>query len=95
MARSSWQNILVKLIQNIFKACAKDRGLRTTKRTWHQHVVPHEDGWAVKREGNKKYTSVHRKQSTAINKAKVIAKRYDSDVIIHGSDGAIRDRMSF
>ncbi len=95
MARLNWKDILVKLIQNIFKSWAKDRGIRTSPRTWHQHFVPHEDGWAIKREGNKTYTSVHKKQSTAINKAKVIAKRHDSDVIIHGADGAIRDRLSY
>ena len=86
-----WLNLLKKIILQF----AKKQGIRTTPRTWHQHVVPHEDGWAIKREGNKTYTSTHRKQETAINKARTIAKRHKSDVIIHGTDGAIRDRLSF
>ncbi|MBT8326168.1 MAG: DUF2188 domain-containing protein [Bacteroidia bacterium] len=85
----------INLIKKIIKSIAKDKGIRTSPRTWHQHVVPHKDGWAVKREGNKTYSSTHRKQSTAIRKAKTLARRYDADVIIHGRDGAIRDRISY
>ncbi|UWX56695.1 DUF2188 domain-containing protein [Maribacter litopenaei] len=40
-------------------------------------------------------TSKHRKQSTAINKATTLAKRYSSDVIIHRENGEIRDRISY
>ncbi|EDM43704.1 hypothetical protein SCB49_08938 [unidentified eubacterium SCB49] len=65
------------------------------KRTWHQHVVPYEGDWAVRREGNKNISSKHKKQSTAINKAKAIAKKKKADVIIHGLDGKIRDRISY
>jgi hypothetical protein len=64
-------------------------------RTWHQHVVPYEEGWAVGREGKKRITSKskHRKQSTAINKAKTIARKHQADVIIHRAYGTIRDRI--
>jgi len=95
MAKTSWKLILFKIFKNVFTSWAKSRGITTTKQTWHQHVVPHEKGWAIKREGNKNYTSTHRKQSTAIRKARTLAKRYKADVIIHGEDGAIRDRLSF
>jgi len=81
-----------KLIQAILKALGHDT---IRKRTWHQHVVPYEDNWAVRREGNKRITSKHRKQSTAIRKAKTLAKRYKADVIIHRESGGIRDRMSY
>ncbi|PQB05898.1 hypothetical protein BST85_00875 [Aureitalea marina] len=73
----------------------KSAGGRSTKRTWHQHVVPYEGDWAVRREGNKRITSKHRKQSTAIRKAKSLARKYKADVIIHRQDGTIRDRISF
>lgn len=53
------------------------------------------DDWAVRREGNKRITSKHRTQSTAITKAKVLAKRYKADVIIHRESGGIRERMSY
>ncbi|MCA0154463.1 DUF2188 domain-containing protein [Winogradskyella vincentii] len=81
-----------QLIEAILKALGKDIG---PKRTWHQHVVPYDDGWAVRREGNKRITSKHRKQSTAIRKAKTLAKRKKADVIIHRASGGIRDRISY
>lgn len=90
------QNTLANAIQQLLNAILKALGYNTTKkRTWHQHVVPYDDGWAVRREGNKRITSKHRKQSTAINKAKVLAKRYDADVVIHRESGGIRDRISY
>ena len=57
--------------------------------------MPHEDGWAVKGEGNERYTAVYKYQDKAIDRAKDIAKNYGSDVIIHRKDGTIRDRMSY
>ncbi len=57
--------------------------------------MPYEDGWAVRREGNKRVTSKHRKQSTAIRKAKTLARKYKADVIIHRADGTIRDRINY
>ena len=92
----SKQNSLANDIQKLIQAILKALGYNTArKRTWHQHVVPYEDGWAVRREGNKRITSKHRKQSTAINKAKALAKRYKADVIIHRESGGIRDRISY
>ncbi|WP_460218557.1 DUF2188 domain-containing protein [Psychroserpens sp. MEBiC05023] len=89
-------NTLTKDIQNLIHAILKALGYDVKrKRTWHQHVVPYDNGWAVRREGNKRITSKHRKQSTAINKAKVLAKRYKADVIIHRESGGIRDRVSY
>lgn len=85
----NWINILIELLEAFFKSS------RSTKRTWHQHVVPYEGDWAVRREGNKRITSKHRKQSTAIRKAKTLAKKHKADVIIHRADGTIRDRISF
>jgi len=85
----SWVNILIELLEAFFKSS------RNTPRTWHQHVVPYEDDWAVRREGNKRITSKHRRQDTAINKARRLAKKHKADVIIHRQDGTIRDRISF
>lgn len=85
-------NAIQKLIEAILQALRQGS---TKKRTWHQHVVPYQDDWAVRREGNKRITSKHRKQSTAINKAKVLAKRHKADVIIHRANGGIRDWISY
>ena len=90
------QNTLIDAIQKLIEAILKALGQGSTKeRTWHQHVVPYQEDWAVRREGNKRITSKHRKQSTAIRRAKTLAKRYKADVIIHRESGGIRDRISY
>jgi len=61
----------------------------------HQHVVTKGGGWAVRGEGNSRVTSTHRTQGTAINAAVRIAKREQSEVVIHGRDGKIRDKDSY
>lgn len=92
----SKQNALVDAIKQLISAILNALGHHSTpKRTWHQHVVPYEDGWAVRREGNQRITSKHRKQGTAIRKAKILAKRYNADVIIHRASGGIRKRISY
>jgi hypothetical protein len=60
-----------------------------------QHVVPYEGEWAVRGEGNGRPTSVHRTQAEAIDAARDIAKNQRSELIIHRSDGRIRDRDSY
>jgi len=87
----SWFQLIKELIEAILKGSHRQKH----GRTWHQHVVPYDGDWAVRREGNKRITSKHRKQSTAIRKAKSIAKKHQADVIIHRADGTIRDRISF
>jgi hypothetical protein len=86
----SWKQIILELVEAIFKS---SRG--QSHRTWHQHVVPYEGDWAVRREGNKRITSKHRKQSTAIRKATSLAKKHKADVIIHRAAGTIRDRVNY
>ncbi|MFT4684098.1 MAG: hypothetical protein ACI8RP_000957 [Urechidicola sp.] len=86
-----WLKVLLEIITKFFDSSLK----ANRKRTWHQHVVPYEEDWAVRREGNKRITSKHRKQSTAINKAKAIARKRKADVIIHRADGTIRDRINY
>ncbi|MFT6755376.1 MAG: hypothetical protein ACJAV9_000861 [Urechidicola sp.] len=87
----SWLKVLLEIITEIFDSTRK----ANRKRTWNQHVVPYEDLWAVRREGNKRITSKHRKQSTAINKAKTIARKRKAAIIIHRADGTIRDRINY
>ena len=85
----SWINILIELLEAFFKSS------RSKPRTWNQHVVPYNNDWAVRREGNKRITSKHRRQDTAIRKAKRLAKKHNADVIIHRQDGTIRDRINY
>jgi hypothetical protein len=61
----------------------------------NQHVVPHEDGWAVKGAGNSKATKVTPTQAEAIKVAEDIARNQHSDTKIHGRDGRIRAGNSY
>lgn len=61
----------------------------------NQHVVPHEEGWAVKGEGNDRATSVHDTQEAAIEAARAIARNQESELLIHGRDGKIRQKDSY
>ncbi len=61
----------------------------------NQHVVPHSDGWAVKGAGNQRATSIHNTQKQAIDAARDIAKNQHSELVIHRTDGRIRDKDSY
>ena len=87
----SWITVLIELVEVFFKSRRQNK----QGRSWHQHVVPHENSWAVRREGNKRITSKHRRQDTAIRKAKRLARKHKADVIIHRQDGTIRDRINY
>lgn len=60
----------------------------------NQHVVPHQNGWAVKGAGNQRATSVHDTQQHAIDAARGIARNQHSELVIHRPDGRIRDKDS-
>ncbi len=61
----------------------------------NQWVVKDVDGWAVRGERNDRLTSRHKTQGDAYDKAREIAKREKSDVIVQGRDRRIIDRDSF
>jgi hypothetical protein len=61
-----------------------------------QHVTKHPDGgWQVIGTGNEKATAKTETQKQAIEVAKEIAKNQKSEVVIHGTDGKIRDKDSY
>lgn len=59
------------------------------------HVVPHESGWATRREGAERVGSTHDTQREAIDAARERAIREGTEVVIHGRDGKIRDSDSY
>ena len=61
----------------------------------NQHVVPNDDGWGVRGEGNDRLSSRHQTQGDAIDAARNIARNERSEVVIHGKDGKIRDKDSY
>jgi hypothetical protein len=95
MTAQKKSNFWLSLLKKIVKIILKNAGFRSGAPTHHQHVVPHPDGWAVKGEGNQRYTAIYKYQADAIERAKDIATNYGADVIIHREDGTIRDRMSY
>lgn len=67
-------------------------GLKMRK---NQHIVPSDGKWAVKGEGNSKATSVFDTQKQAIDAGKEIAINQESELLIHGRNGQIRERNSY
>ncbi|MFX4245479.1 DUF2188 domain-containing protein [Aliarcobacter butzleri] len=61
----------------------------------NQHVVKHENGWAVKGAGNTKATKVTQTQKEAIKIAEQIPKNQKSGTKIHGEDRKIRAGNSY
>ena len=60
----------------------------------NQHVVPHGSQWGVRGEGNDRLTSLHQRQSEAIDAARDIAQNQQSELFIHNRQGQIRERDS-
>lgn len=60
----------------------------------NQHVVPRENKWAVVGEGNSRATVVTPTQEQAIEKGREIARNQESELLIHGRGGPIRERDS-
>ena len=61
-----------------------------------QHVMTHPDGgWQVKGAGNSKATVSTNTQSEALKIARDIAINQNSEVVIHRTNGQIRDKNSY
>lgn len=58
------------------------------------HVVPSNNGWGVKKEGNSKNTANTETKKEAIKVATDIAKNEKTEVVIHGKDGRIQGKNS-
>jgi uncharacterized protein (DUF4415 family) len=83
-----WQTRL----NDTLHAMLKGRGARSAMSGKNQHVVPHQGKWAVKGEGNQRATSIHETQAEATERARDIARRQKSELLVHGRDGQIRSR---
>ena len=60
------------------------------------HVTRRQDkNWAVKKEGDKRASSLNGTQKAAINKATRLAKKNKSEVVIHDRKNKIRDKDSY
>jgi hypothetical protein len=61
----------------------------------NQHVVPSGQNWAVKGAGNSKATIIVQTQQEAIELGRSIAIHQNSELLIHGRNGQIRERNSY
>lgn len=61
----------------------------------HIHVVPHDNGWATRKEGAGRVGTTHSTQRDAIDRARDQARRNQVEVVIHRPDGRIRDKDSY
>ncbi len=60
------------------------------------HVTHRRDkSWAVKGEGDKRASSLHKTQGAAIKAATPLAKANKSEVVIHDRKNKIRDKDSY
>ncbi len=61
----------------------------------NQHVTKHPDGWQVIGAGNERATRVVDTQKEAIEIARQIAINQQSELVIHGTNGRIREKNSY
>lgn len=62
----------------------------------NQHVTPHpKGGWQVKGAGNKRATVITDTQSEARAIARNLAIKNQSELIVHGTNGRIREKNSY
>ncbi len=62
----------------------------------NQHVTPHPDGgWQVKGAGNSRATVRTATQEEAISIGRTIAINQQSELVIHGTNGRIREKNSY
>jgi len=61
----------------------------------NQHVMPYNGRWAVRGASNRRVTSIHDTQLDAQQRARIIAQRERSEVVVHRRNGKIRDKDSY
>lgn len=59
------------------------------------HVVPRDNGWAVRREGASRDSSHHDRKNVAVESGRATARRDRVELVTHGKDGRIQDSDSY
>jgi uncharacterized protein YdaT len=59
------------------------------------HVVPRQDKWAVETDNAERAVKITKTQQEAIEIGKQIAQNNNSELLIHGKDGKIREKNSY
>lgn len=61
----------------------------------NQHIIPNNGQWQLKRECSDKATKTFTTQKQAIEYGRPIAMKQQSELVIHGHSGQIRDKDSY
>jgi len=59
------------------------------------HVVPHQDGWATKKEDAQRAGGVYDTKTEALKAGRDQAKRENVELVIHDKHGKIQDSDSY
>lgn len=59
------------------------------------HVVPHPEGWAIRREGSDRASAITPTKEQAIDRAREIAEREQGGVVIHRENGTIQEERTY
>lgn len=52
----------------------------------NQHVVPHQDGWAVRGAGAQRATETFDRKVEAVQAGRNLARRQGTELVIHGTN---------
>ncbi len=59
------------------------------------HVLPRENGWAIKKEKAERASAVFPKKMEAVSRAQNMAKKNKGSLIIHRKTGSIQNKISY
>lgn len=60
-----------------------------------QHIVPRPEGWAVIKSNGSRASSLHDTQKQAIEAGRELARKQETELLIHGCNGQIREKNSY
>ncbi len=61
----------------------------------HQHLLPHEDGWALKRTGAARPSFTFENKQDALVKAIEVARNQKTILVVHGRDGRVQEQRDY
>lgn len=61
----------------------------------NQYIVPTNNGWGVRGEGNQRITAEYKTQREAIERGRDIARNQESELRIQGENGKFREAWSY
>ncbi|UCZ54423.1 DUF2188 domain-containing protein [Bacillus shivajii] len=95
-ANDKEKNMMVQKSDNELRSQDEDnRSGRPELLDKGEHVLSHEEGWAVQAEDAKKPSEVFKKKQDAVDRATEIAKNKGTHLIVHDQDGSVRKKQSF